>query len=265
MNKIFDTHAHYTSHRFDGHRDAMLQSLPAGNVGAVVECAVDYTSAKAALALAAQYPWLYAAAGIHPESLIEDDASTMQVYGGNWAAELAELENLYANPKLVAVGEIGLDYHWPIPKDLQAQLFVAQLQSAHAHDLPVLLHDREAHADMYAMMKKYTPKGVLHCYSGSADDALWLTQQGLYLGVGGTVTFKNARHIVDTVKAVPLEKLLLETDCPYMAPEPFRGKECNSTMILYTAQRIAEIKDTTLDEVLAATWHNACELFGLHV
>ncbi|MEG1745341.1 MAG: TatD family hydrolase, partial [Ruthenibacterium sp.] len=258
---IFDTHAHYTTHLFDDHRDALLQSLPAQGVVCVVDCATDFSSAQQSLALGLRYPWLYTAAGIHPESLIDAEASTKTMFGGDWRAELAALEPLYQNPRVVAVGECGLDYHWPIPKDEQRLLFRAELETAKAHDLPILIHDREAHADTYALLREYHPKGIVHCYSGSADDALWLTAQGLYLGVGGVVTFPNSRRLQETVAAVPLAKLVLETDCPYMAPVPFRGKECNSAMLAAVAEKVAQIKGMTAAEVLEITEQNARALF----
>ena len=260
---IFDTHAHYTSHRFDDHRAALLNSLPEAGVVAVVDCATDFASAQQSLALGEHWPWLYTAAGIHPESIIEEDASTQTQFGGDWRAELAAIEPLYANPRVVAVGECGLDYHWPIPKDEQCALFAAELETARAHDLPILVHDREAHADTYALLRKYRPKGIVHCYSGSADDAKWITQQGMYLGIGGVVTFPNSRKLQESVAAVPLERLVLETDCPYMAPVPLRGKECNSGMIRYVAEKIAEIKAAAPEEVLAVTEQNARTLFGM--
>ncbi len=260
---IFDTHAHYTSRRFDGHREALLDSLPGQGVCAVVDCATDHATALESLALGRRYPWLYTAAGIHPESLIEEDASTQTQYGGDWRAELAAIRPLLDEPRVVAVGEIGLDYHWPIPREAQTALFLAQLDLAEETGKPVLLHDREAHADLYAILKERRPRGILHCYSGSADDAVWLTGQGLYLGFGGTVTFKNARKTVEAAAACPLDKLVLETDCPYLAPEPFRGQENNSAYILYVARRIAEIKGISEEAVLDATEENTRRLFGL--
>lgn len=260
---IFDTHAHYTSRRFDGHREALLDSLPGRGVTAVVDCATDCATARESLALGRQYPWLYTAAGIHPESLIEEDASTQTRYGGDWRAELADIRPLLEDPRVVAVGEIGLDYHWPIPKEAQTALFLAQLDLAAQCGLPALIHDREAHGDLYAILRERRPKGILHCYSGSADDAVWLTGQGLYLGFGGTVTFKNARKTVEAAAACPLDKLVLETDCPYLAPEPFRGKENNSAYIAEIARRIAEIKGLSPETVLTATEENARRLFGL--
>lgn len=260
---IFDTHAHYTSARFADHRDALLASLPAQNVSGVVDCATDLATAQQSLALAHRWPFLHTAAGIHPESLIEEDASTRTQFAGDWRAELAALEPLYADPRVVAVGECGLDYHWDIPRAEQLALFEAELGVAKAHDLPILVHDREAHADTYALLRTYRPRGIVHCYSGSADDAAWITAQGMYLGVGGVVTFPNSRKLQDTVRAVPLARLVLETDCPYMAPVPFRGKENHSGLISWVAAAVAALKGVSAAEVLAVTEANARALFAL--
>lgn len=260
---IFDTHAHYMSHRFDDHRGALLAGLPGRGVCGVLECATHSGDAANCIKLAEQYKWIYAAVGIHPESLIEADTATVARYHGDWRAELDAIEPLLAHPKVVAVGEIGLDYHWPVPKDEQQALFEAQLELAAAHGLPVSIHDREAHGPMYDTLRRHRPKGVLHCYSGSADDALWLTAQGLYLGFGGTLTFKNARKTVEAAAVCPLDKLLLETDCPYMAPEPFRGKENNSALIRYVAQKLADIRGLPAEEILRITEENARTLFNV--
>ena len=260
---IFDTHAHYTSRRFDGRRDALLDSLPAQGVVGVIECGVDLATSRAALALSRARPWIFAAAGIHPESLIEEDASTQTEFGGDWRAELAALEPLFADARVVAVGECGLDPHWPVPADAQLALFEAQLRLACERDLPVLVHDREAHAETYALLKKYRPKGILHALSGSADDAVWLARQGLLIGFGGALTFKNARRAVEAAAALELGSIVLETDCPYMAPEPLRGRECHSGMICHTARRLAEIKGIPVEDVLRATEENARRLFGV--
>ncbi len=254
---IFDTHAHYTSRRFDGHRDAVLDSLPAQGVAGVVECGVDLATSRAALALSHMRPWIFAAAGIHPESLIEEDTSTVAQFGGDWRAELAAIEPLFEDARVVAVGEIGLDHHWPVPAEAQLALFEAQLCLAAERGLPCLVHDREAHAETYALLKKYRPKGILHAYSGSAEDAVWITRQGMLLGFGGALTFKNARRVVEAAAALPLESIVLETDCPYMAPEPLRGKECHSGMIRFTAERLAEIRQIPVEEVLRVTEQNA--------
>lgn len=259
---IFDTHAHYTASQFDSHRQLLLSGLPAQGVCAVVDCATDYDSACASLALGELYPWLYTAVGIHPESITDDRASTVIKFGGDWRKELAAMEPLYANPHVVAVGECGLDYHWEIPREEQIALFEAELEIAKTQKLPIIIHDREAHSDTYALLKKHRPRGVVHCYSGSAEDARWLTAQGMYIGFGGVVTFKNARKVVEAVAATPIESILLETDCPYMAPEPFRGKENNSALISYVAAKIAEIKNLTEQQVLEITEQNARTLFN---
>ncbi|MBD5102900.1 MAG: TatD family hydrolase [Subdoligranulum sp.] len=260
---IFDTHAHYTSRRFDGHRDALLDSLPGQGVAGVVECGVDLATSRKALSLSKTRPWIFAAAGIHPESLIEEDTSTQTEFGGDWRAELAAIEPLFEDARVVAVGEIGLDHHWPVPAEAQLELFEAQLCLAREHKLPVLVHDREAHAETYALIKKYRPKGILHAFSGSADDALWIARQGMLLGFGGALTFKNARRAVEAAAALPMECIVLETDCPYMAPEPLRGKECNSAMIRYTAEKLAQIKNISVEKVLQITEQNARDLFGV--
>ena len=259
---IFDTHAHYTSRRFDSHRDDVLNALPAQGVVGVVECGIDLDTSRAALALSRTRPWIFAAAGIHPESLIDEEASTVRTLGGDWRAEMAQIEPLYEDPRVVAVGECGLDHHWPVPTDAQLALFEAELQTARTHELPILIHDREAHAETYALLKKYRPKGILHAFSGSAEDALWIARQGMFLGFGGALTFKNARRAVEAVRALSLENIVLETDCPYMAPEPLRGRECHSGMIQYTAAKVAEIKSVPVEEVLRVTEQNARALFG---
>ena len=260
---IFDTHAHYTSHRFDSDRHALLQSLPQKGVAGVVDCAVDLAPAREELALAGQYPFVYAALGIHPESIIEEDTSTRLVFGGDWRAELRAIRPLYEHPKAVAVGECGLDYHWPIPKEEQQALFEEEIRCALELEKPILVHDREAHADVYALLKKYKPKGVLHCYSGSAEDAVWLARQGMYIGFGGTLTFKNARKTREAAAALPMEAIVLETDCPYMAPEPHRGQRNDSSLIIHVAEVLGQIKGLPVQEVLRATNENAKRLFGI--
>lgn len=260
---IFDTHAHYTSARFEDHRAPLLERLPAQNVCGVIDCGTDLATSMASLELSRRYPFVYTAAGIHPESLIEEDSSTRTRFCGDWRAELATLEPLYDDPRVVAVGECGLDYHWEIPREEQLALFEAELHTALAHDLPILVHDREAHADTYALLRRYRPRGIVHCYSGSAEDAAWLTRQGLFLGIGGVLTFPNSRRLRETAAAVPLECLVLETDCPYMAPVPFRGQENNSALIAHVAAVLAELKQLSVEEVLRVTCANAQTLFRL--
>ncbi len=249
MGPIFDTHAHYSARAFDADRFALLDSLPDQGVVGVCEQATHSGDAPKVLELAHRYPWVYAAIGIHPESLLaaedcgeEGPAPTISVYGGDWAAEMKALAPYYDDPKVVAVGECGLDYHWPVPKDAQLALFEAELRLSLELGKPIIVHDRSAHADVYALLKKYQPRGIVHCYSGSADDAEWLAEQGLYFGFGGACTFKGAKRAAKAIAALPLERIVLETDCPYMAPEPVRGTRCDSSLIRYVGEYIAAVK-----------------------
>ncbi len=263
MAAIFDTHAHYTASAFNADRDAVLSALPGKNVGLVIDCGTDLESSLASLALGERYPFLYSAVGIHPESLIEEDASTVCRFGGDWRAEMAAIRPLYENPRVAAVGECGLDYHWPVPKDEQLALFEAQLQLALELDRPIIVHDREAHADTYALLKKYRPRGVVHCYSGSAEDVKWLTAQGLYIGFGGVVTFRNARKALEAAAAVPADRLLIETDCPYMAPVPYRGKRNDSSLLTHVAATLAALRGVDPETLLTQTMANGRALFGI--
>lgn len=260
---IFDSHAHYTSRRFDADRDALLAGLPGLGVVGVIECGTHLDTSLAAVELARRYPFVWAAVGIHPESLIEEDAATCARFGGDWAAELAAMRPLYEDERVAAIGECGLDYHWPVPKEAQLALFEAQLRLSLELDKPIIVHDREAHADTYALLRRYKPRGVLHCYSGSAEDALWLAKQGMYIGFGGAATFKGAKRAVQAAAALPAEAILLETDCPYMAPEPYRGQRCHSGMIARTAEVLAGVRGQTPAELLRTADQNARRLFGL--
>ena len=260
---IFDSHAHYASRQFDADREALLAALPLGGVCGVVDCATHSGDAPRVLALARQYPYFHAALGIHPESLGDETAPTLAVYHGDWQAELADMRPLYDDPEVVAVGEIGLDHHWPLPAQAQYDLFEAQLKLAAELGKPVSIHDREAHAEIYELLRRYKPRGVLHCYSGSAEDAAWLTGQGMYLGFGGAVTFKGAKRAAKVLAVVPHEQALLETDCPYMAPEPMRGQRNDSRNIRYVAACIAALWQTTPQQVLDQTAQNARRLFHL--
>ena len=267
---IFDTHAHYSARAFDADRFALLDSLPAKGVVGVCEQATHSGDAPRVLELAHRYPWVVAAIGIHPESLLpaadcgeDGPAPTVSVYGGDWAAEMRALAPCYEDPKVVAVGECGLDYHWPVPKDAQLALFEAEIRLALELDKPIIVHDRQAHADVYALLKKYRPKGIVHCYSGSADDAVWLAQQGLYIGFGGACTFQGAKRAAKAIAALPLEAIVLETDCPYMAPEPVRGTRCDSSLIRYVGEYIAQLKGISVEEVFRTTAENARRVYGL--
>ncbi len=268
---IFDTHSHYTSSAFDADRIALLESLPSKGVVGVCEQATSTADAQATLDLAHQFPWIYAAIGIHPESLTPADkcgdygaSPTITKYGGDWQAELNDLCKLMGDdPKVVAIGECGLDYHWPVPKEAQNAMFEAHIKLALELDKPIIVHDREAHADVYALLKKYKPKGIVHCYSGSADDALWLAEQGMYIGFGGACTFKGAKRACKAITALPLERIVLETDCPYMTPVPHRGTRNDSSFIAHVGEKIAELKGISPAEVFQVTTANANEVFRI--
>lgn len=267
---IFDTHAHYCASAFDADRDTVLAGLPARGVVGICEQATSSGDAAACLALAHRYPFVWAAIGIHPESLLpkgscpdEMLAATVTRYGGDWRAEMAALRPLYEDPKVVAVGECGLDYHWPVPRDEQLALFEAQIRLALELDKPIIVHDREAHAQVYALLRQYKPKGIVHCYSGSAEDAVWLADQGLYLGFGGACTWKGAKRAGKAIQALPLECILLETDCPYMAPDLWKGRRCDSAMIARVAQVIGGLKGIPPEQVCTATADNARRAFQI--
>lgn len=263
LTEIFDTHAHYASRQFDSDRKELLDSLPQKGVVGICQCATHSGDAPACLELAEAYPYIWAAVGIHPESLVEEDAPTVTRYHGDWQAELRDMEPLFAHPKVVAVGEIGLDHHWDIPAHAQYDLFEAQLRLARELDKPVIIHDRQAHGEIYELIRKYKPKGILHCFSGSAEDAAWLTQQGMYIGFGGALTFQGAKRAVKAAAAVPLDKLLLETDCPYMAPVPCRGQRCDSSLIAHVAAFLGELRQMDPQEICHITHANARRVFGL--
>ena len=252
LHNIFDAHAHYDDRWFDEDRDSLLSSMPDNGVAYIVNASVDIATAKTAIEYAEKYPFMYACAGIHPENLEE--------LPENYLEQLTELLN---HPRVVALGEIGLDYHWDIPKAEQHRVFEEQLQLAKELDVPVVIHDREAHADVMALIRKYQPKGLMHCYSGSVEMLKEVIKLGLSISLGGTVTFKNARVPVEVAAAVPLDRLLLETDAPYLSPVPYRGKRNDSSKIAYTAQKIAEIRSMDAQELINITTENAKRLYGI--
>ena len=252
LNNIFDAHAHYDDKWFDEDRDDLLSSMPGNGVCGIVNASVDLTTARTAIAYAEKYDFMYACAGIHPENLegLQDDY-------------LEQLAELYKHPKVLAIGEIGLDYHWDIPRDVQNRVFEEQLQLAKDLDAPVVIHDREAHGDVMELLRKYRPKGLMHCYSGSVEMLKEVMKLGMYISLGGTVTFKNARVPVEVAAAVPLDRLLLETDAPYLSPVPFRGKRNDSTRIAHTALRIAGIRRMDAQELIDITTENAKRMYGI--
>lgn len=249
--QIIDTHAHYDDERFEGVRDELLNRLGDMGVGAVINCAVDTESAKRILEIHKRFPFCRCAVGFHPENM-PDCEPTLQ-----------EIRDLASEDGVVAIGEIGLDYYWDKSrKELQKRWFEAQLALANELELPAIIHDREAHGDTLEILKKFKPRGVLHCYSGSVETLREILAIGMYIGVGGVATFKNAKVLNEVIKEAPLERILLETDAPYLSPEPYRGKCCHSGMIIRVAEKIAQIKNLSVEEVLNTTKNNARQLFN---
>lgn len=254
MEGIFDSHAHYDDSRFDEDREALLSRIHAEGVEYIMTIGADLPTSQAAVTLAQQHDFIYCAVGVHPEQAGEAPADY-----------LTQLKSLAAERRCRAIGEIGLDYYWAEnpPKEVQKRFFEEQLLLARELELPVIIHDREAHADTLALLQKYRPRGVVHCFSGSAEMARQVTAMGMYVGFTGAITFKNARKAPEAAMAVPDDLLLIETDCPYMAPEPYRGHRCDSSMLPRVAERLAEIRGTTPEEILRLTRQNAMRLFGI--
>ena len=249
---IFDSHAHYDDKAFEENLTDTVRQMKTNGVVGIINGGVNYESSAKIVELSKQFDIFYSAVGVHPEDLYSGEKFSPD-----------KLLNLVRDPKTVAIGEIGLDYHWDThPADFQKVWFEDQLDFAKQVNLPVIIHDREAHGDTLEILKKHKPKGVLHCFSGSNEMAKEILKLGMYIGVGGVVTFKNARKTVEVVKKLPLDRLLLETDAPYLSPEPFRGKRCKSDLIYFTARRIAEIKEIAVEEVLKASMENIKTLFN---
>ena len=255
---IFDTHAHYDDERFDEDRKELLASLKEAGVDRVVNIGANMASSKTSLELAHEYDFIYAAVGVHPsdtEELNED--------------KIEELRILSRDERCVAIGEIGLDYYWPEPEhDLQKKWFKRQLQLAREEKLPVVIHSRDAAADTLTILKEENGAengGVVHCFSYSAEVAKQCVDMGFYIGVGGVVTFANGRKLKETVEVLPLEKIILETDCPYLAPTPHRGKRNSSLYLPLVVDAIAEIKGVSAEEVIRITEENAEKMYRLSV
>lgn len=255
LENILDSHAHYDDPRFDEDRGELLERLFARHVCGIVNVGADLESSRKSLALAEEYPRIYAAVGVHPHGA--------EGLPGDYLDTLA---GLAGHPKAVAIGEIGLDYHYDFsPRPIQKTVFEAQLGLAKELDLPVIIHSREATQDVMELLRRYRPKGVVHCFSGSAETAREVVELGMYVGFTGAVTFKNASKLLLAVQAVPMDRLLLETDCPYMAPVPYRGRRCDSSMIEETARRIGELKETDPRQVVDRARENTCRLFGIEL
>ncbi len=252
---LFDTHAHYDSRQFDADRDQVLSALPGQGVGLVVNPGCDLDSSRRAIGIAERYPFVYAAVGVHPEDC-----------AGWQDTDVDELRSLAAHPKVVAVGEIGLDYYWKEnpPREFQQGVFRAQLALARELDLPVIVHDREAHGDCLSIIREFPQvRGVFHCFSGSAEMAKELVGLGWMISFTGALTYKNARKAVEAAQAVPLDRIMIETDSPYMAPVPCRGERCHSGLARHTCQRLAELRGISLEECARITFENGTEFYQL--
>ncbi len=251
----FDTHAHLDDQAFDQDRQTLLEQLPAQGLALILNPACSLESSRTVCRLVEQYPYLYGAVGSHPDAADEVNA-----------AVIAEYRMLCKqNPKIKAIGEIGLDYHYEdVPRDIQQKAFREQMGLAAELQLPVIVHDRDAHGDSMAIVEEFpTVQGVFHCYSGSAEMAAWLVERGWYIGFTGVLTFKNARKAVEVAASVPLERIVLETDCPYMAPEPFRGKRNSPSYLYRMAERLAEIRGMTVAEIEKITLENGKRLYRI--
>lgn len=252
---IFESHAHYDSHQFNEDREELLNSMQENGVGNILNVCADWDSVTEVVDIAQNYPFMYAAVGLHPDEVGDLDDGRFE-----------RLRAQCQNEKVVAVGEIGLDYYWDNEShDVQKKWFVRQLDLARELDLPVIIHSRDAAEDTLKIMKEHAQglRGVIHCFSYSKELAEEYVKMGFYIGIGGVVTFKNGKKLKEVAEMVPLERILLETDCPYLAPEPYRGKRNSSLYIPYIAQAIADIKGITYEEVVAQTEKNAKELFGI--
>lgn len=252
--KLFDTHAHLADEQFDADRDAVIQKCLSEDVHLIMECATEEADFEKVMAIAHAYPCVYAAIGVHPHCAGSFSSDTLSII-----TELAKDE------KVCAIGEIGLDYHYDFhPRPLQINVLERQLELALELDLPVSLHSREATEDMLCVLKNARGlRGVMHCFSGSIETAETLLDLGLHLGFGGTITFKNAKKGIEVAKITPIDRILLETDCPYLAPVPLRGTRNIPANTRYAAEKLAEIKGISADELSHAAFDNAIKLFNI--
>jgi len=258
--KYFESHAHYDDRRYDRDRHEVLKACKEAGVEYIINAGADLRSTKKAIRIAAEYDFLYATVGVHPHSAKTLDESSF-----------AELAKLTKSPKVVAVGEIGLDFYRDnSPRDVQRKWFERQLELAKEVSLPVVIHSRDACQEVFDTLKNANLSeregrgaGVIHCYSGSAELAVKYVDMGYFIGIAGPVTYKNARKIVETVESVPLERILIETDCPYLTPEPFRGDRNDSQKLKYICEKIGQIKQISPEEVAKITMKNGAALFDI--
>lgn len=252
---IFDTHAHLDDRAFDADREALLSQLPSNGVGLLMNPGCSLASSLAAVELAKKYDYVYAAVGSHPDAADEVNEQVLSRYR----------ELVKKNPKVRAIGEIGLDYHYEdIPREIQQRAFRAQMALAAELNLPVIVHEREAHEDGMKIVREYPGvTGVFHCYSGSLEMAQWLIARGWYIGFGGVLTFKNAKKALQVAANIPLERIVLETDCPYMAPEPFRGRRNDPGKLCRVAEKLAQLRGKTAEEIQAITLENGRSLYRI--
>ena len=250
----FDSHAHLDDARFDSDREEIFAALQDAEVGLILNVGCDLASSERSVALAERYPFVYAAVGSHPDDADSVDGRLLDRYRA-----------LAAHPKVKAIGEIGLDYHYEdVPRARQIIAFEQQLELAEALSLPVIVHEREAHGDAMDIVRRHPDVcGVFHCFSGSKELALWLADRGWYIGFTGVLTFKNARRAVEAASALPLDRILIETDCPYMAPEPYRGRRNDSRYVPQVAKKLAALRGLTAEEAGSITTENARRLFGI--
>ena len=251
---LFDTHAHLDDHAFDADRRELIASLPGRGIGLLMNPGCSFESSRNAIALAEEYDFIYAAVGSHPDVADEVDD-----------ALIAEYRELCKHPKVKAIGEIGLDYHYEdIPRDIQKRAFRLQMELAAELDLPVIVHEREAHEDGLKIVDEFpTVKGVFHCYSGSLEMAKELVRRGWYIGFTGVLTFKNARKALEVAAGIPTDRIVIETDCPYMAPVPFRGKRNDPGLVCYMAEKLADLRRLTPEEAARITLENGKRLYRI--
>ena len=250
----FDSHAHLTEDCFAQDFDTVVDNMKAASVTGMMEIGFDLPSSEKAVQLAELFDWVHAAVGSHPDDAEQVNEARIAVYRG-----------LCRNPRVKAIGEIGLDYHYEEPgREVQKRAFRMQLALAQELSMPVVIHEREAHEDGLRILEEFpTLRGVFHCFSGSYEMAKELIKRGWYIGFTGVVTFKNARKAVETAANIPLDRILIETDCPYMAPEPFRGRRCDPSLVPYVAKKIADLRGLSPESVAAATAENAKRCFRI--